>query len=116
MLRGSIGGANGGGEHEPVLAPCLPEREAPRVLPFPVLAQVPDREFGQDDCSPGHARLGLNDPQLAVGALQGPVHPKLPRVHVDVLPPQGEQLAAAQTSRERQDEQGGALHAPLARH
>jgi len=116
MLRGSIGGANGGGEHEPVLAPCLPEREAPRVLPFPVLAQVPDREFGQDDCSPGHARLVLNDPQLAVGALQGPVHPKLPRVHVDVLPPQGEQLAAAQTSRERQDEQGGALHAPLARH
>jgi len=70
MLRGSIGGANGGGEHEPVLAPCLPEREAPRVLPFPVLAQVPDREFGQDDCSPGHAHLGLNDPQLAVGALQ----------------------------------------------
>jgi hypothetical protein len=34
------------------------------------------------------------------------VHPKLPRVQVDVLPPQGEQLAATQTGREGQDEEG----------
>jgi hypothetical protein len=98
--------ADGGGKHEPVLTPCLPQRKASRVLPLPVLAQVADGQPGQDNCPPGGARLRLHDPQLAVGALQGPAHPKLPRVQIDILPAQGEQLAAAQPGRERQDVEG----------
>ena len=52
------------------------------------------------------ARRGLNDPQLAVRELQGLANPKLPRVQIDILPAQGEQLTAAQPGRERQDEEG----------
>jgi len=39
-------------------------------------------------------------------ALQGLAYPKLPRVQVDILPAQGEQLTAAQPGRERQDKEG----------
>src|SRR5215475_11948499 len=40
-------------------------RHALSVLLLALLAQVPYRELGQDDCPPGSARLRLNDPQLA---------------------------------------------------
>src|SRR5262249_6604192 len=40
-------------------------RHALSVLLLALLAQVPYRELGQDDCPPGCARLRLNDPQLA---------------------------------------------------
>ena len=45
----------------------------------------------------------LHDPELAVYTLHGPANVKLPRSDADVIPPQGEQLAAAKSSRQRQD-------------
>src|SRR5258708_30341017 len=73
-------GADGGGEHESVFMPCCAEGQSLRVLPLAVLAQMPARELGQDDCPPRCAGLGLNDPQLAVRPLQRLAHSKLPRV------------------------------------
>ena len=61
--------ADGGSEHEPVLTPRLAERQALGGLPLAVLAQMTDRQPGQHDRPPGCARLGLQDLQLAVGAL-----------------------------------------------
>jgi hypothetical protein len=45
----------GGYEYESVLTPRFAERQALGVLPLAVLAQVLDRQPGQDDRPPGRS-------------------------------------------------------------
>ena len=71
-----------------------------------MLLEVARRELGQHDGSPCAAGLQLNDLELAVDALHGPADTKLPRSEIDVIPAQGEQLAAAKAGSQREDVQG----------
>ena len=71
-----------------------------------MLLEVAHREPGQHDGSPGAACLQLGGPELAINTLHSPADVKLPRSQIDVIPAQGEQLAAAEAGRQRQHVQG----------
>jgi hypothetical protein len=75
--------ADGGGEHEPVLTPGFSQCQALRFLPLLVLAQVPDRQPGQDNGPPRRACLGLHHPELVVRVLDAlsSDHPPAVRHH-----------------------------------
>ena len=97
------GGAPPRAEHEALVVPPVTFGSAFGLLALPVPIKRIHRRGREPYLTAAPPRLGLGEAGTAPREGQGPPHPHGPRIEVDVLPPEAEELALPHAGRDGED-------------